>query len=372
MFENDEHYMEIAIIEAKKGEGRTSPNPCVGAVIVKEGRVISKGYHEKFGGPHAEINAINRANEPLIGSTIYVTLEPCNHTGKTPPCTEMIIEKGISRVVIGMTDPNPLVDGSGVAFLIKNGVEVVTGILLEECEEIIRPFIKYITQGIPWTIMKGGISLDGKINFIKGKSGWITGKESLAEVHKIRDKVDAILVGSETVRIDNPSLTTRNLDSKGRDPVRVIIDTHLRLPLSSNVFHIKSEALTWVFCSKAASAEKVSGLKNLGVEVVAVDVNRSGVDLRQVLKALGKAGICSVLVEGGARLHGSFLKERLFDSAHLFYAPLFAGDNGVSLVTGYSAGERNSATRLIDVGYKRLGDDMMVSGRFDYALRASS
>lgn len=366
MLENDEYYMGIAILEAKKGEGRTSPNPCVGAVIVKNGLIISKGYHKKSGTPHAEVNAINKADESLVGSTIYVTLEPCNHTGKTPPCTEMILENGISRVVVGMTDPNPLVDGSGVAFLKKNGIDVVTGVLLNECEEIIRPFTKYISTGMPWTIMKGGISLDGKINYIKGKRGWITGRESVVEVHKIRDKVDAILVGAETVRVDNPSLTTRNLDSKGKDPIRVIIDTHLRLPLSSNVFNIESEAPAWVFCSKAASVVKMSALKNIGVELVTVKGNSDGVDLAQVLKTLGKADICSVLVEGGSRLHGSFLKARLFDSARLFYAPLFAGDDGVSLVTGYSSEDRTSATRLIDVNYKRLGEDMMVSGRFQY------
>ena len=368
MLKNDEYYMGIAILEAKKGEGRTSPNPCVGAVIVKNGLIISKGYHKKSGTPHAEVNAINKADESLVGSTIYVTLEPCNHTGKTPPCTEMILECGISRVVVGMTDPNPLVNGSGVAFLMKNGIEVVTGVLLKECEEIIRPFIKYISTGMPWTIMKGGISLDGKVNYIKGKSGWITGGESVTEVHKIRDKVDAILVGSGTVRIDNPSLTTRNLDSKGKDPIRVIIDTHLGLPLSSNVFHIESEAPTWVFCSKAASAVKVSALRKIGVELVTVKENSDGVDLTQVLKALGKADVCSVLVEGGARLHGSFLKERLFDSACLFYAPIFAGDEGVSLVDGYSSQDPNTATRLIDVSYTRLGDDIMVRGRFDYPL----
>ncbi len=367
MLENDEHYMEIAILEAKKGEGRTSPNPCVGAVIVKNGRIISKGYHKKSGTPHAEVNAIRNAEEPLAGSTIYVTLEPCNHTGKTPPCTEMILKNGISRVVVGMTDPNPLVNGSGVAFLMENGLEVITGVLVDECEEIIRPFIKYITMGIPWMIMKGGISLDGKINYIKGKSGWITGKESVLEVHKIRDKVDAILVGGETVRIDNPALTTRNHGVKGKDPIRVIVDTRLHLPLSSNVFHIESEAPAWVFCSTAASVEKISALRKLGVEVVAVEENSDGVDLEQVLKALGKAGVCSVLVEGGSRLHGSFLKEGLFDSACLFYAPLFAGDNGVPLVTGYSSKDSSSAARLVDVSYKRLGDDMMVSGRFEYA-----
>ncbi len=365
--QNDKHYMQLALIEARKGEGRTSPNPCVGAVIVKDGRIISKGYHKRAGTPHAEVNAINKAAEFLVGSTIYVTLEPCSHTGKTPPCTQSIVENGISRVVVGMTDPNPLVDGSGIAFLRENKIEVVTGVLRDECEEIIRPFIKHITQGIPWVTMKGGISLDGKINYLKGESGWITGKQSLNEVHKIRDRVDAILIGSETVRIDNPSLTTRIRGFKGKDPLRVVIDTRLSLPLSSLIFHIDSEAPTWVFCSVDAPEEKMAALEEQGVVVKIVESSPCGVDLKQVMAALGKADVCTVLVEGGGRLHGSFLKEKLYDSACLFFAPLFAGDEGVSLVTGYRAHGRSSATRLTDISYKRLGDDMMVTGRFQYA-----
>jgi len=366
MLNNDSHYMRMALFEARKGEGRTSPNPCVGAVIVKNGRVLSKGYHKSAGSPHAEVNAIRKVTESLVGTTIYVTLEPCNHTGKTPPCTQTIIENGISRVVIGVTDPNPLVDGSGISFLKKHGVEVVTGILRDECFEIIRPFVKYITQAVPWTIMKGGISLDGKINYVKGKSGWITGKESSAEVHRIRDKVDAILIGVETVRIDNPSLTTRRDNFKGKDPIRIIIDTFLRSPLSSKVFHVDSEAPTWVFCSNDAPKNKMAELRQLGVKIRLVQTIDNKLDLQQVLKILGKAGVCSVLVEGGARLHGSFLKERLFDSACLFFAPLFAGDSGISLVAGYDIEEQNSAPRLTDVSYKRLGEDMMIKGIFQY------
>lgn len=364
--QNDDFYMGIALSEARKGEGRTSPNPCVGAVIVRDDIVISKGYHKKAGTPHAEVNAIKNTTASLAGSTIYVTLEPCNHTGRTPPCTQLIVEKGITRVVIGVTDPNPLVDGSGIDFLREHGLEVVVGILRDECEEIIRPFVKRITRGIPWMIMKAGISLDGKINYARGNSGWITGKQSLAEVHRMRDRVDAILVGSGTVRVDDPSLTTRIQGKDGKDPIRVVIDTHLRLPLNSSVYHLKSEAPTWVFCSNDTSAEKIAELKELGVVVELVSPADNGLDLMQVMEALGKGGVCSVLVEGGARLHGSLLKEKLFDGACLFYAPLFAGDDGVSLIEGYSVQGRPSAPRLAGVSYKRLGDDIMVAGRFQY------
>lgn len=365
--QNDEYFMRMALVQARRGEGRTSPNPCVGAVIVKDGRVLSTGYHKKAGTPHAEVNAIRKTAESLSGSTIYVTLEPCSHTGKTPPCTELIVDRGISRVVIGVTDPNPLVDGRGIDFLKKNGIEVVVGILHDDCKEIILPFIKMITRGVPWMIMKGGISLDGKINYSRGNSGWITGEQSLGEVHKMRDKVDAILVGSGTVLIDDPSLTTRLEGRKGKDPVRVIIDTCLRLPLNSSVFHLKSDAPTWIFCSIDAPEKKKSELEDLGVKVRIVSSVDSGLNLLQVMEALGKLGVCSVLVEGGARLHGSLLKERLFDAACLFYAPLFAGDDGVSLVEGCRVQGRSFAPRLADVSYKRMGDDMMIAGRFQYA-----
>jgi len=358
--------MRMAIAEALKGEGRTSPNPCVGAVIVKDDCIISKGYHKKAGTPHAEVNAVARAGQSLSGATMYVTLEPCNHTGKTPPCTKLLVDHGFSRVVIGAIDPNPLVEGGGIAFLKRNRIEIESGVLRRECEEIIRPFVKHVTFGVPWMIMKGGITLDGKLNYSKGRSGWITGRQSFHEVHKIRDKVDAIIVGSKTVHIDNPSLTTRLSGRPGKDPDRVIIDTHLTLPLHSAVFHLQSDAATRVFCAAGAPEEKMAALKECGVLVEAVASGPNGVDLKQVMAVLGKEGICTALVEGGARLHGSFLKEKLFDSACLFFAPIFAGDDGVPLTAGYSTEERESAARLIDVSYKRLGDDMMITGKFHY------
>jgi diaminohydroxyphosphoribosylaminopyrimidine deaminase/5-amino-6-(5-phosphoribosylamino)uracil reductase len=362
----DKQYMHMALKEAGKGVGRTSPNPCVGAVIVKSDRVIAKGYHKKAGTAHAEIDAIQNSSESLVGATIYVTLEPCNHTGKTPPCSQAILEQGFARVVVGMTDPNPLVNGGGIDFLRSNGIEVVTGVLEQECMSLNLPFIKHITQGIPWTIMKAGVSLDGRLNYQHGHSGWITGEKSAREVHKLRNTVDAILVGRKTVEIDNPSLTTRIPRGLSKDPIRIILDSDLSTSLASKVYHLDSEAPTWVVCAVDAPQSKREGLQKLGIRLIEIERMGKGLDLRLLLKVLGQENICSILVEGGARLHGSFLRLKLFDYAHLFYAPLFAGDQGVPLIEGYQVQNRDTAPRLVDVSHKRLGDDMLISGKVKY------
>lgn len=362
----DNDFMRLALKEARKGLGRTSPNPCVGAVIVKNGQVIAKGYHKKAGTPHAEIIAMRNASESVVGATIYVTLEPCNHTGRTPPCSRAILEVGLSRVVIGMTDPNPLVNGSGIDFLRSHGIEVKSGVLEQECRALNFPFIKQITQGLPWVIMKAGVSLDGRLNYQRGSGGWITGEQSAHEVHKIRNTVDAILVGRNTVEIDNPSLTTRLKRVVSKDPIRIILDTDLSTSLSAKVYHLDSQAPTWVICAADAPKSKREGFQNLGIKLIEIDRTEKGLDLHSLLKMLGKENICSVLVEGGARLHGAFLREKLFDFAHLFYAPLFAGDQGVSLIEGYDVLDRTAAPRLMDVIHKRLGDDILVSGRVSY------
>jgi len=363
---SDEYYMRIALQEAKKGEGRTSPNPCVGAVIVKDDKIISKGYHVKAGLPHAEINAIRNAVVSVVGATIYITLEPCNHTGRTPPCSQAIVESGFKKVVVGMTDPNPAVNGSGIDFLLSKNVEVVSGVLEGECEEINYPFIKHITQGTPWIIMKAGVSLDGRLNYQRGSSGWITGEKSGQQVHKLRDKVDAILVGRSTIEIDNPSLTTRLNKKEPKDPVRVVLDSNLTTPLDSKVYHLDSKAETWVFCADNIPSGRVSSYKDLGVRVFKVGSTSNGLDLKQVMVNLGEQGVCSVLVEGGARLHGAFLKQQLFDYAYLFLAPIFAGDAGVSLVEGYSIIDRITAPSLTEIHYKRLAEDIMISGKLAY------
>lgn len=213
--DNDLRFMRLALREARKGLGRTSPNPCVGAVVVKNNSVISRGYHKKAGTPHAEIHALRKAGEQARGATIYVTLEPCNHTGRTPPCSQAVAAAGIKRVVVGMEDPNPLVSGSGKAFLQEQGIEVVSGVLEKQCRELNLPFIKHISSGMPFVVMKAGISLDGKISYQQGRPGWMTGESSARKVHGLRNSLDAILVGRGTIAIDNPSLTTRLPGKKG-------------------------------------------------------------------------------------------------------------------------------------------------------------
>jgi diaminohydroxyphosphoribosylaminopyrimidine deaminase / 5-amino-6-(5-phosphoribosylamino)uracil reductase len=365
--EKDLYYMRMALKEAKKGLGRTSPNPCVGAVIVKDDRVIAKGYHEKAGEPHAEINALRKAGSKADGATVYVTLEPCNHTGRTSPCSQALVAAGIKRVVVGMEDPNPLVDGSGLAFLIDQKIEVLSGVLIEECREINRPFLKYITTSMPWVVMKAGVSLDGRITYRKGESGWITGAESLRKVHQLRDTTDAIMVGIGTIAIDDPTLTTRLTSRKGKDPVRIIVDSGLRIPVSAKVLHLDSDAATWIFCGPEADIRRKEELAAIGAVVRSVASDPvGGLDIREVLAVLGSAGITSVLVEGGAKVHGSMLRNRLVDHVNLFYAPLFAGDDGIPVVQGLSVKNRNEAIHLEKIRYKRFGDDLMIEGDVSY------
>jgi diaminohydroxyphosphoribosylaminopyrimidine deaminase/5-amino-6-(5-phosphoribosylamino)uracil reductase len=366
--EIDKHFMRMALREARKAIGRTSPNPCVGSVVVRDGEVLGKGYHQKAGTPHAEIHALRQASAKCRGATLYVTLEPCSHTGRTPPCCEAVVASGIARVVIGMEDPNPLVQGAGIRHLQENGISVTTGVLEPTCRELNRPFIKYITSGLPWVIMKAGLSLDGKITYQGRKTGGITGRESRAAVHRLRDRCDAIMVGIGTVVSDDPSLTTRLPGrKKGKDPVRVVLDTGLSIPEHARILLQQSAAPTLVFCGPDADAEKAARLENRGTVICRVDKDAGGgVDLSLVLRELGERGITSVLVEGGARVHGAILKRRLYDYAYLFYAPLFAGDQGLSFLSGYDSAGGDSAFRLAEVRSRRYGADLLISGCLDY------
>ncbi|MBU0484807.1 MAG: bifunctional diaminohydroxyphosphoribosylaminopyrimidine deaminase/5-amino-6-(5-phosphoribosylamino)uracil reductase RibD [Proteobacteria bacterium] len=356
--------MKIALREAKKGIGRTSPNPCVGAVVVKNGKVVGKGWHRKAGTPHAEVNALQDAGNQAKNSTIYVTLEPCNHTGRTPPCTEAIIAAGIKRVVVGMADPNPVVTGGGNKFLVSKGIVVSTGILEDECRAINRPFIKHIRTGLPWVIMKAGVSLDGRIATRTGHSSWITNDKSRAYVHRLRDQVDAILVGIGTALSDDPSLTTRLLSRRGRDSIRVILDTHLRLPPSAKVLRQDSLAPTVIFCGPDINQVKKAALAEAGAIVKQVTMQGQGLNLAAVLAELGKMQVMSLLVEGGSDVHGSFLKNGLFDQANLFLAPVLIGSDGVPLLSGLGVEQVPQAPRLNQISVKRFDNDLMIEGFF--------
>jgi diaminohydroxyphosphoribosylaminopyrimidine deaminase / 5-amino-6-(5-phosphoribosylamino)uracil reductase len=368
-FEIDDYYMRIALKEARKGEGRTSPNPCVGSVIVKGEEIVGKGYHKKAGTPHAEIHALRQAGAKANGATLYVTLEPCSHTGRTPPCCEAIARSGVARLVMGMVDPNPVVQGRGAEFLKKKGLVVHSGVLEAECRALNRPFIKHISTGRPWVVMKAGLSLDGKISYQCGKPGWMTSAESLAVVHRLRDSMDAIMVGIGTVAVDNPSLTTRLTSGRtGKDPIRVVVDSRLSISENAKVVSQRSEAPTWIFCGYGAETGKIERLEARGVTIVQLDLDEDGgVDLQKLLDFLGRKGVMSLLVEGGARLHGNMLRQRLYDFAHLFYGPVFSGDEGVPLLNGYKGFDKETAVRLDAIHSKRLGNDIMISGNFCYS-----
>mgnify|MGYP002399097476 CR=1 FL=1 len=355
--------MELALAEARKGIGRTSPNPAVGAVIVNQDEIVGRGYHKKAGTPHAEVHAIADAGVRAKGATLYVTLEPCNHTGRTPPCTEAILRSGITTVIIGMLDPNPRVAGGGAAYLKEQGVEVRTGVSEQACRALNYSFIKHSATGLPWVIMKAGLSLDGKITLHPRQGTPITGPESQRFVHRLRNQVDAILVGVDTAVIDNPSLTTRieGLEGQTRDPLRIVLDSSLRLPTDQRMLTQDSDAETWVFCGEDASSEKERELIARGARVCRIPTGANGrVDLPAVLAYLGTRNITSILVEGGARVHGAFYGQQLVDELILLYAPFIIGDKGTPLVDGYSLGNREQVPMLSGVALDRLGDDILL------------
>jgi len=319
--------MARAIELAQKGTGFVSPNPRVGAVILKSGKVISEGWHKKFGGPHAEVEAIKNAKGvDLEGATIVVNLEPCSHFGKTPPCCDLIIEKKFAKVVIGMKDPNPLVAGKGIKKMKKAGIEVVTGVLEVEAKWLNRTFIKHITTGIPYVVLKVAQSIDGKIATSSGGSKWITCEESRKEGHKLRAELDAILVGKNTIIKDNPQLTVRQV--KGRNPFRIVFDTNLSSPITRSIFTDVFRNKTILCCSeKASNSVKAKKLRKSGVNILLVKTDKSGrIDLQDCLKKLSsKFQIASVLVEGGAEIHSSFIRQNLEDEIHFFIAPKIIG-----------------------------------------------
>jgi len=368
VLEIDRNYMRQALREAKKGIGRTSPNPSVGAVIVKNNKVIGKGYHKRAGTAHAEIHALKEAGKRAKEATLYVTLEPCNHTGRTPPCTEAVLKAGITRVVIGLLDPNPGVAGGGAETLASKGVAIASGILENECREIILPFIKHSTTGLPWVIMKAGMSLDGRIAEASGQSTRITGQGSLRRVHAIRNQVDAILVGIGTALVDDPSLTTR-LQGRvsGRDPLRLVLDAELRLPETAAMLQQESSAQTWIFCAQGADKKKRSNLERAGAVVKTVPASSRGrLDLKAVLTELGRNQITTVLVEGGSRVHGSFLQANLADQVLLFVAPVFLGNQGVPLVSFSGKNRTEILPQMKIMSTRRYGEDLLIDGRFNH------
>ena len=354
----DEEFMKLALRLARKGLGRTRPNPPVGSVVVKGGRIAGKGYHKKAGTPHAEVVALGEAGKRAEGATLYVTLEPCCHHGRTPPCVDAIIRAKIKRVVIGSVDPNPRVSGKGIEALRRAGIEVTSGVLKEDCDRLIEFYRKYITTGIPFVTLKLAATLDGRIATKTGDSRWITSPESRRYVHRLRDIYDCVVVGTGTVRRDDPELTVRLV--KGRNPARALVAEGLSgIKPSLKIFRADGSE-RFVFTTKEADRRKKDNLKGLGVEVVEVRKTKEGVSLKAVLKELGKRGITSVIIEGGSRLAASALREGIVDRLVFFVAPLVIGADGVPAVRGLGVEALSDAVRLENVRIRRFGPDIMV------------
>ncbi|MDF2473964.1 MAG: riboflavin biosynthesis protein RibD [Anaerocolumna sp.] len=359
----DLQYMRRALELARQGEGHTNPNPLVGAVIVKDGKVIGEGYHEAYGSHHAEVNAFLNATEDVAGATMYVTLEPCSHYGKTPPCANKIIEKGIKKVVMAHKDPNPQVAGRGIRILKENGVEVVTGLLEEESEKINEVFFKYITKKLPFCLLKTAMTLDGKIATRTGDSKWVTSEESRNYVHRLRNRYSAIMVGIGTVLEDNPSLTTRLKDIQGRDPVRIIVDTKARIPLDANVLNLTSKARTIIATTELASKEKLRRLEEMGAKVIINPVKNHRVDLKYLMKKLGEDKIDGILVEGGSELNYSALQDGIVDKVNVFIAPkIIGGSTAKTPVGGLGIEFMKDAIMLNELKVHRFGEDIMMEG----------
>lgn len=355
---DDEKYMRQAIALALKGTGRVNPNPLVGAVVVKDGRIIGEGYHQQYGCPHAERNALAACTESAAEATIYVTLEPCCHHGKNPPCTEALIQAGISRVVVGSADPNPLVAGKGIAQLKAAGIQVEEGFLQAECDAINFIFFHYITTNKPYLALKYAMTADGKIACHTGASRWITGEVARHHVHQLRNKYAAIMVGTGTVLADDPELTCR-IES-GNNPVRIVCDTQLRTPLSSKLVTTAKEVPTIIAtCCQEESRHKP--YQEAGCQVWVVPSKNGGVDLQTLVHRLGQEKIDSVLVEGGGQLNWSLLQAGLVQRVYTYIAPkIFGGAAAKSPVGGIGVDNPQQAFQMRVVATQQLGEDFLL------------
>ncbi len=338
----------------------------VGAVVAQGDLLVGEGWHAFAGGPHAEVNALQSAGDKTFGATLYVTLEPCNHFGRTPPCTGAILESAVSRVVVGMSDPNPSVEGGGSEFLRKQGLRVDVGFLERECRLLNQPFIKHVTTGLPHVTIKAAMTLDGRIAARTGNSRWVTNERSRRYVHRLRCSLDAILVGAGTATCDDPLLTARiGTKARCRQPVRIVLDSMLRLPLGSQLASTAHLSPVWVACTEEASTAKETQLREVGVEVLRVPSRKGRVDLPSLLKELGSRHVMSLLVEGGSRVLGAFIGEGLADEFFFFYAPKILSDpRAVPLATGKARRSMAEAFAVHNLTVRRFGQDVMLHGRF--------
>lgn len=343
-----------------KAAGRTSPNPMVGAVLVRDGKIIATGYHKFAGGDHAEIVALKHAGAKAKGATLYINLEPCSHQGRTPPCTHSLIRAGIKGVVAGMKDPNPLVAGKGIQQLKRAGIRVRVGVLEGKCRALNEAFAKFITRGLPFVILKLAASLDGKIATVTGDAGWISDTDSRRTVHRLRNQVDAVLVGAGTVVADDPQLTCRIRG--GRDPWRIILDPRLRIPLSARLLRQRESARNVIVASDRAPEKKVSALEALGAQVWKMKLRNGTIPWTPLLKKLAAMGIVSVMIEGGATTAAWALKEKAVDKVLFFYASKILGGDGRVMIGALGIKHVRQSILVQRMEARKSGTDFLVSG----------
>jgi diaminohydroxyphosphoribosylaminopyrimidine deaminase/5-amino-6-(5-phosphoribosylamino)uracil reductase len=361
---DDEKWMKRALRLAEKGRGRTSPNPMVGAILVKDDKLVGEGYHAKAGEAHAEIIALQRAREEARGAILYLNLEPCTHYGKTPPCAPQVVEAGVKRVVVGMEDPNPLVKGKGIEILRSAGLDVEVGILDKECRRLNEAFCKYILKKEPFVILKAAATLDGKIATRNGDSKWISGETSRRFLHKLRSQVDGVLVGIGTVLKDDPLLTARVRG--GRDPYRIVLDSRLKISEAARVIGtLPSKAI--VATTELAPEDKIERLGKRGARILTLDSKEGRVNLKSCLSKLGEIGMMSLLVEGGSQVNGSFLDEGLIDKLLLFLSPKLIGDNqALGIFGGSGVSNLQEAIPLKEINARRIGEDILLEGYLEW------
>lgn len=357
----DEKYMALALELAEKGRGKVEPNPMVGAVLVKNGEIVGKGYHQVFGEAHAEIHAINEGKANCKGATLYVSMEPCAHHGKTAPCVDAIIKSGITKVVTTVIDPNPITSGKGIHKLKEAGIEVTLGVMESQATRLNSPFFKLMQKGLPYVIVKWAMSLDGKIATQTGNSRWITSEESRTYVHKIRGQVDGILVGINTVLRDDPLLTCR-LEG-GRNPKRIIIDSNAALPLRSRILNTIHESEIIVAVNKNAQQERIEKLEQLGCTIIQTRDKSDRVDLKDLFRKLGEMKLTNILVEGGSRVITSMIEERLADKVIVFIAPIIiGGEDAKSPILGKGVDTVDEAVKINEITVKSFSHDIVIEG----------
>jgi len=354
--------MARAIELARRGEGRTAPNPPVGAVLVRDGIIVGEGWHPAAGEPHAEIFALRAAGESARGADLYVTLEPCCHQGRTGPCTEALIAAGVRRVFYGAVDSNPRVAGRGLEFLQRAGIEVAAGPLADDCRRLIAPFAKHVTTGRPYVILKAAMTIDGQLATSSGESRWISGEKSRELVHRWRDRVDGILTGSGTILIDNPRLTVR-LPDGGRNPARIVLDSRLQTSPAARVYSADAAGRRLLVTAADLGSDRHSPFARRGVEVLTVPRSGEHLDLSAAMTALGGGGLQCLLVEGGGALNGALLRAGMVDRVMLFMAPLLlGGSNGKPLFAGNGVVRLADALRLNGLQVSRVGEDLLLEG----------